>query len=141
MVCTMRRLNRKIERIKKILLGNGYPEIVIITQIAKKIAQFSTLKRFGPKKYPVYLGVPWIDKPSTNLEKEVKTAAENCYGYVSTRLVFTSSACFLWPARLFHLLLRKVLSYMNINATVTVGTYGEHLNDYRIAISNMFRNG
>ena len=38
----------------------------------------------------MYLIIPWIDKPSTNLEKDVKTAVENCYGYVSTRLVFTS---------------------------------------------------
>ena len=38
----------------------------------------------------MYLRVPWIGKPSTNLEKEVKTAVESCYGSVSTRLVFTS---------------------------------------------------
>ena len=36
-----------------------------------------------------YLRVPWIGKPSTNLEKEVKTAVESCYGSLSTRLVFT----------------------------------------------------
>ena len=38
----------------------------------------------------MYLRVPWIGKPSTNLEKEVKTAAKSCYGSVSTCLVFTS---------------------------------------------------
>ena len=59
-------------------------------QIAKKFAQFSTLKRFGPEKWPVYLRVLWIGKPSTYLEKEVKTSVESCYGSVSTRLVFTS---------------------------------------------------
>ena len=83
MICTMRRLNGEIEqRIKKILLDNGYPKNVINTQITKKIAQFSTLKRFGPEKYPVYLRVPWIGKPSTNLEKEVQTAVESCYDLV-----------------------------------------------------------
>ena len=90
MICTKRRLNEEIERIKKILLDNGYPKNIINTQITKKIAQFSTLKRFGPEKCPVYSRVPWIGKPSTNLEKEVKTAVESCYGSVSTRLVFTS---------------------------------------------------
>ena len=69
MICTKRRLNGEIERIKKILLDNGYPKNVINPQIATKIAQFSTLKRFGPEKCPVYLRVPWIGKPSTNLEK------------------------------------------------------------------------
>ena len=90
MICTKRRLNEEIERIKKILLDNGYPKNIINTQIIKKIAQFSTLKRFVPEKCPMYLRVPWIGKPSTNLEKDVKTAVENCYGSVSTRLVFTS---------------------------------------------------
>ena len=46
--------------------------------------------RFGPEKCPVYLRVPWIGKPSTNLEKEVKIAVESCYGSISTHLVFTS---------------------------------------------------
>ena len=63
MICTKRRLNEEIERIKKILLDNGYPKNVINGQIAKKIAQFSILKRFGPEKCPVYLKVPWIGKP------------------------------------------------------------------------------
>ena len=43
MIWTKRRFNGKIERIKKILLDNGYPKNVINTQISKKIAQFSTL--------------------------------------------------------------------------------------------------
>ena len=90
MICTKRRLNAEIERIKKILLNNGYPKNVINAQITRKIAQFSTLKRFGPEKCPMYLRVPWIDKPSTNLEKEVKTTVESCFGSVSTHLVFTS---------------------------------------------------
>ena len=68
---------------------------VINAQIIKKIAQFFTLKRFGPEKCSVYLRVPRIGRPSTNLEKEVKTAVEICYGTVSTRLVFTSKRMLL----------------------------------------------
>ena len=89
MICTKRKLNGEIERIKKIFLDYGYPKNVVNTQITKKIAQFSNLKRFGPEKCPVYLRVPWIGKPSINMEKEVKTAVESCYGSVNTRLVFT----------------------------------------------------
>ena len=90
MICTKRKLNWEMERIKEILLDNGYPKNVINAQITKKIAQFSTHKRFGPKKCSMYLRVPWIGKPSTNLGKEVKTAVESCYGSVSTHLIFTS---------------------------------------------------
>ena len=57
MICTKRTLNEKIELIKKIVLDNGYPKNVINAQIAKKIAEFSTLRRFGPEKRPVYLRV------------------------------------------------------------------------------------
>ena len=105
MICTKRRLNGKIEWIKKMLLDNGYPENVINAQTAKKIAQFSTLKRFDPEKYPVYLRIPWIGKLSTNLEKEVKTAVESCFGSVSVRLVFTSKrmlACGLQECFTYH---------------------------------------
>ena len=90
MLCTKGRLNGEIERIKKILLDNGYSKNVVNAQIAKKIVLFSTLKRFGPEKCPVYLRVVWIGKSSTNLEKEVKTAVESCYGSISIRLVFRS---------------------------------------------------
>ena len=55
-----------------------------------KKSLFSTFKRFGPEKCPVKLRVPWIGKLSTNLEKEVKTPVKSCYGFVNTRLVFTS---------------------------------------------------
>ena len=43
----------------------------------------------------MYLRVPWIGKPSTNLQEEVKTAVESCHGSVSTRLVFMSKRILL----------------------------------------------
>ena len=49
----------------------------------------SPLLSDSARKVPVYLRIPWIGKPSTNLEK-FKTAVESCYGSVNTRLVFTS---------------------------------------------------
>ena len=69
---------------------NGYLELIIDNNISKKIAHFSMFKRFGPEKCPVYLGVPWIGKATISLDKTVKTAVESCYGFVTTRVVFTS---------------------------------------------------
>ena len=122
MICTKRRLNEEIERIKKTLLDNGYPKNIINTQITKKIAQFSTLKRFGPEKCPVYLRVPWIDKPSTNLEKKSKPLWKAAMVPSASAWSLRLSACCLWQARMFYLPFRKVLSYMNTSATVIVGT-------------------
>ena len=122
MICIKRRLNEEIERIKKIVLENGYLENVINAQIAKKIARFSTLKRFGSEKCRVYLRVPWIGKPFTNLEKVVKTAVESCSGSVSTRLVFTSKRMLPVARKDVSSTTQKSLSYMNISVTVIVGT-------------------
>ena len=140
MICTKHRLNGEIERIKKILPNNGYPKNVINAQIAKKIAQFSTLKRFGLEKCPVRLRVPWIGKLSTNLEKKSTPPWKAAMVPSAPAWSLRQSACYQCPARMFYLPLRKVLSYINISATVIVGTWGEHLNDYTIASSNMFRN-
>ena len=38
----------------------------------------------------MYLRVPCTGKLSTNLEKQVKIAVKSCYGFVSSRMVFTS---------------------------------------------------
>ena len=67
MICNKRGLYEKIKWIKKILLHNDHLKNVVNVQIAKKIAQFSTLKRFGPEKRPVHLRVPWVGKIYQNL--------------------------------------------------------------------------
>ena len=89
MICTKFKLNEKIKHIKNILLDNDYPESIIDSNISKKITQFSMPKRFGTEKCPVYLRVLWIGKASISLDKNVKMAVESCYGFVTTRVVFT----------------------------------------------------
>ena len=121
MICIKRRLNGEIGRIKKILLDNSYSKNVNV-HISRKITQFSTLMRFGLENCPVYLRVPSISEPSTNLEKEVKTTVESCYGFVSTRLVFTSKRMVPVARKDVLSTTHKSLSYMNISATVIVGT-------------------
>ena len=108
MICTKRRLNGEIEQIKTILLGNGYPKNVINTQITKKIAQFFTLKRFGPEKCPVYLRVPWIGKPPQTWKMKSKPPWKAAMVPSTPAWSSLQSACYLWPARMFYLRLRKV---------------------------------
>ena len=55
-ICSKSKLKEEINRIKEILLDNGYPEDFVLKQISKKITQFSRPKRFGPDKCPVYIG-------------------------------------------------------------------------------------
>ena len=92
MICTKNKLKQEIDFIKKILLDNGYPEDIVLKHISKKIAQFSAAKPFGPEKCPVYLRAPWIGSASQQLEHQVKSAVQNCFGAVSPRLIFSSQS-------------------------------------------------
>ena len=89
-ICSKSKLKEEINRIKEILLDNGHTEAFVLKQISKKITQFSTPKRFGPDKCPVYLRVTYTEKTSLTLEKNVRTAVENCYGSMTVRTVFVS---------------------------------------------------
>ena len=90
LICSKSKLKGETNRIKEILLDNGYPEEFVLKQISKKITQFSNPKRFGPDKCPVYLRLNYTGKASLTLEKNVRTAFENCYGSVAVRTVFIS---------------------------------------------------
>ena len=72
MIYTKSKLNEEIKHIKNILLDNGYPELIIDSNISKKIAQFSMPKLYGHEKCPVYLRVPWIEKLPLVLIKMLK---------------------------------------------------------------------
>ena len=89
-ICSKGQLKEEINRIKKILLDNGYPEDFVLEQISKKITQFSRPKRFGPDKCPVYLRVTYTGKAALTLERNFRIAVENCYGSVALRTVFVS---------------------------------------------------
>ena len=89
-ICSKSKLKEEINRIKEILLDNGYPEDFVLKQISKKITQFSRPKRFGPGKYPVYLRVTYTGKAALTLERNLQIAVENCYGSVALRTVFVS---------------------------------------------------
>ena len=89
MICTKCRLHGEIEQIKNILLDNGYTKKSSTLRLPRKLLSSPPLSVLA-KKCPLYLRVPWVGKPSTNLEKQIKTAVESCHGSVSTHLVFIS---------------------------------------------------
>ena len=89
-ICFKSKLKEEINRIKEILLDNGYPEDFVLKQISKKITQFSRPKRFGSDKCPVYLRVTYAGKAALTLERNLRIAVENCYGSMALRTVFVS---------------------------------------------------
>ena len=51
-ICSPERLPSELDKIKFILLTNGYPEHVIKSFMAMKMKQFHALPKFGPEKSP-----------------------------------------------------------------------------------------
>ena len=82
-ICSKSQLKEEINRIKEILLDNGYPEDFVFKQILKKITQFSRLKWFGPDKCLVYLRVTYTSQAALTLERNLRIAVENCCGSVA----------------------------------------------------------
>ena len=114
-ICSKSKLKEEINRIKEILLDNGYPEDFILKQISKKI------KRFGPE-CPVYLRVTYTGKAALTLKRNLRIAVENCNGSVALRTVFVSRQ--MLPASRKDVLpaIQTSSVSMSISATVTVGT-------------------
>ena len=129
--------------IKKILLDISYLNKVVNAQIAKKIAQFSTLKRLGPQNCLVYLRVAWIGSPPQTWKKKSKQPWKAAPVPSALAWSLRQSVCCQRSSQGFLLTTQKifVIYCANTSATVIIGRWGEHLNDHRITSSNMFPNG
>ena len=57
--------------------------------MTKKMNQFRRPK-FGPKKCPVYLHLPWLGNVSMRYEMQIKTAVKRCYFAVEPCIVYTT---------------------------------------------------
>ena len=73
-ICSPERLPSELDKIKFILLTNGYPEHFTLLFRAKKMKQFHALPKFEPEKCPVFLHLLWLGFVSTRFEKQVKSA-------------------------------------------------------------------
>ena len=55
-----------------------------------KMKQFHALPKFGPKKCPVYLRLPWLGSVSTRFEKQVKSAVKQCFSAVEPCVAYST---------------------------------------------------
>ena len=90
-ICSPERLPSKLDKIKFILLTNGYPEHVIKSFMVMKMKQFHALPKFGPEKCPIHLCLPWLGSVSTRFEKLVKSAVKQCFSGVEPRVVYSTN--------------------------------------------------
>ena len=64
MICSDNKIKSEFEQIKKLYLGNGYPEEVIFDTINETVDKFkNNIGPLGPSKCPVYVRLPGIGSP------------------------------------------------------------------------------
>ena len=94
LICSPCRLDKELDKIREILVDNGYPLDIIDKQIDLKLLSFKKDKVFGPPKCPVYLKLPWYGGSYQKLYKQVTETINNCFPSVKTRLIFGTRPAF-----------------------------------------------
>ena len=95
MICSKTKLGSELDKIKQLLIENGYPADVLLSCINQKLANFAAEKTFGPEKCPVYLKLPWIGNVSSKFENQINKAITSCFYAVKPRVVYSTRAMLL----------------------------------------------
>ena len=93
-ICSPERLQSELDKIKSILLDNGYPEYIINSYMTKKSQQFHNSLKFCPEKCPVYLHLPWLGLVSNRFEKQITSSVKHCYLTVEPHVVYKTNQLF-----------------------------------------------
>ena len=90
MICSPEMLKAETDKIKKILVGNGYPLELINRVIKSYDDKRGKPKLFGPDKYPAVLKLPYLGNASRLFEKKVQEIVQKNYNQVKPRIIFVS---------------------------------------------------
>ena len=90
MICSKTKLGSELDKIKQLLIENGYPADVLLSCINQKLANFVAEETSGPEKRPVYLKLPWIGNVSSKFENQINKAITCCFYAVKARVVYST---------------------------------------------------
>ena len=90
MICSKTKLGPELNKIKQLLIENGYAANVLLSCINQKLANFAAEKPIDPEKYPVYLKLPWIGNASSKFQNQIIKAIISCYYAVKPRVVYNT---------------------------------------------------
>ena len=90
MICSKTKLGSELDKIKQLLIENGYPADVLLSCINQKLANFTAEKTFAPEQCPVYLKLPWIGNFSSKFENQINKAITSCFYAVKPRVVYST---------------------------------------------------
>ena len=78
MICTKTKLGPELDKIKQLLIENGYPADVLLSCINQKLANFAAEKPIDSEKCPVHLKLPWIGNVSSKFENKINKVIAYC---------------------------------------------------------------
>ena len=90
MICSKTKLGPELDKIKQLLIDNGYPADILLSCINKKLASFAAEKPIGPEKCPVYLKLPWISNVSSMFENQISKTIASCYYALKPSMVYNT---------------------------------------------------
>ena len=90
MICSKNKLGLELDRVKQLLIENGYPNDAFISYVKQILANFAAEKPCGPEKCPVYLKLPWIGNVSSKFENQINKAITSCFYAEKPRVVYNT---------------------------------------------------
>ena len=122
-ICSSSRLHAELDKIRSILVANGYPNHIITSTFFKKIRQFNQSSQRGPKKCPVYLRLPWLGNVSTKFGKQITIQPFSVATLLLKQVLFFLPGLFFpQPRRMYYLPITTIMLSINLCATAIVGT-------------------
>lgn len=135
MLCSERKLDFKLRKMKPLFMANDYAEWVITNTIGGKIAKFNGIKMLSPFKCPVYIKLSWIGPRSQVYADKISSPVRRWFNAVYVQNNFSITRAF--PS------VRKDISraytFNNINVSVRLAMWVRLFIGWRLESSSMSR--
>ena len=89
-ICSEELFGEEIKKVKLILNKNGYPQELVNKTIELHLKSLNKTKPFGPEKCVITLLLPYINKNSRIIEKNINQLISKSYHSAKPRVIFTS---------------------------------------------------
>ena len=91
-ICSPSKLDAEITKITTMFKDLGYPIDVVRRTVKTSLPSADNAPKFGPKKDPVYMRLPYIGPVSGRFKQQLSDAVQNCYGAVKLRTIFSTTS-------------------------------------------------
>ena len=117
------KLQAELEKIRSILVANGYANHIITSTFSKKVRQFNQSSQHGPKKCPIYLHLSWLGNVSTKFGKANYYSHSALFTLLLKHVLFLQPGLsFPQPRRMYYLPITTIMLSINLCAAAVVGT-------------------